>query len=764
LKENNSIKRESVVLFVIFLIVLIIIFNDNNVSASGCTSECTPYGATVCVSSYDAYGYETCADYNSDGCLEFGNFIACNSGEICQQGICIQDQTNNLPDIFLTASAYGNDITLNWEYSAYRSYRATRYLIKNTKTEKISSKDVINQVGYSIKDLTGNAIFGNFKDLFNDIISFFKNLFEKSPKGSGGTPKYIFDIYENNLFIKSGSENDVEYSCSSNKCSYLRSNLNNGNYNYFIRVKNFDGSFGLKDSNYVSLAVSAYEICSNDCQVNGQISCFGAYGYRTCGNYDNDPCLEWSLSQDCPANQICDSGSCVPIENIEIYPRTKLLKLNEESIINAYGGIRYSWQLEGNSCNIIEQSQDTKYIKIKGLSRGLCTIKARSLITNGEGFSFIFVSDINPIFEETLNVPAGELNPIILDSDNKISLNLKLSQSLSENAKIRIKRYDSNPVGKNNLVGNNKLKSLNFIEIDADKEIIDRLPVNPPPQIIPVKINIRYDKTYLIQNNINEDNLKTYYSSQPSNKWLEYENNLSKLDSIITIKSEHLSLFGLFGESSEVQSNENPPSDYGGGSSGGGGHYCLEEWQCTDWGDCRNGIQRRECNDLKYCNNNYPFINKPFEGAVCQPILKTGQIEEEQREENTGGELEQQIIEQNEQEVKNNGIIIYSIISVLLAIFIIKTLFKNKLNKKSKINKIIRDLEKEGYKEWDIKKELKKKGWSEEDIHNIFNEYAKVKETIKDLKEQGYKNDKIREELIKKGWNEEDIKNIFKNL
>lgn len=61
--------------------------------------------------------------------------------------------------------------------------------------------------------------------------------------------------------------------------------------------------------------------CTNECSYSGQKRCTGTYTYQICGNYDSDPCLEWSSNQSCPSDTCigttwrhyycsCSSGSC----------------------------------------------------------------------------------------------------------------------------------------------------------------------------------------------------------------------------------------------------------------------------------------------------------------------------------------------------------------------------------------------------------------------------------------------------------------------
>lgn len=60
-----------------------------------------------------------------------------------------------------------------------------------------------------------------------------------------------------------------------------------------------------------------------------------------------------------------------------------------------------------------------------------------------------------------------------------------------------------------------------------------------------------------------------------------------------------------------------PPSQPGGGGGGGGGGAfpsCIENWNCSDWSDCINGIETRTCNDIKNCGTT---TNKPEEQHKC---------------------------------------------------------------------------------------------------------------------------------------------------
>ncbi len=56
--------------------------------------------------------------------------------------------------------------------------------------------------------------------------------------------------------------------------------------------------------------------CVNDCTPSGSKQCAGTGGYKTCGNYDVDSCLEWSTATLCSIGQTCSNGVCAVSSNL----------------------------------------------------------------------------------------------------------------------------------------------------------------------------------------------------------------------------------------------------------------------------------------------------------------------------------------------------------------------------------------------------------------------------------------------------------------
>lgn len=73
--------------------------------------------------------------------------------------------------------------------------------------------------------------------------------------------------------------------------------------------------------------------CDNECPQEGLKQC-SDNGYRTCGNYDSDSCLEWSPVTACPEGTNCQNGECIPTED-EIEKAFEYLQEKKGEILSA---------------------------------------------------------------------------------------------------------------------------------------------------------------------------------------------------------------------------------------------------------------------------------------------------------------------------------------------------------------------------------------------------------------------------------------------
>jgi len=84
-----------------------------------CTSECAMAGARRC----SGNGFQTCADFDEDGCLEWSTPETCGAGEVCSGGHCASTCTNECSvvgakrcemDAVVTCADYDEDGCLEW--------------------------------------------------------------------------------------------------------------------------------------------------------------------------------------------------------------------------------------------------------------------------------------------------------------------------------------------------------------------------------------------------------------------------------------------------------------------------------------------------------------------------------------------------------------------------------------------------------------------------------------------------------------------------
>lgn len=69
--------------------------------------------------------------------------------------------------------------------------------------------------------------------------------------------------------------------------------------------------------------------CADECTPNGKKECVAGGKVKTCGNYDEDPCLEWGTPTDCPPGQTCNEGECKTGE-MPLKLKSVKLEINQE--------------------------------------------------------------------------------------------------------------------------------------------------------------------------------------------------------------------------------------------------------------------------------------------------------------------------------------------------------------------------------------------------------------------------------------------------
>jgi len=68
------------------------------------------------------------------------------------------------------------------------------------------------------------------------------------------------------------------------------------------------------------------ESCVNECNIVNTKKCDNN-GYKICGNYDNDPCLEYSFVYYCSSGLICSNGDCINAPTVPNKQRSPIAKI-----------------------------------------------------------------------------------------------------------------------------------------------------------------------------------------------------------------------------------------------------------------------------------------------------------------------------------------------------------------------------------------------------------------------------------------------------
>lgn len=91
-----------------------------------CTNECQS-GAKQC----SGNGYQTCGNYDSDSCTEWGSVINCSSGKVCSGGSCI----TQTPTFYSTITLGIRDLCYDGYRIDFRYFDETNNLVWPSSTE-----------------------------------------------------------------------------------------------------------------------------------------------------------------------------------------------------------------------------------------------------------------------------------------------------------------------------------------------------------------------------------------------------------------------------------------------------------------------------------------------------------------------------------------------------------------------------------------------------------------------------------------------------
>jgi hypothetical protein len=266
-----------------------------NPAPPSCTNECTSSERRC---SADGK-YQICGNYDTDSCTEWSTAYSCPTGQTCQgNGVCTATCTNQcaplgqwvcvLDNSYKICQDTNNDGCLEWTptYNCasglYCSESQKACLVKNDNPATIT--------------FTANKSVATINDTVQFTIE---------AKDEDGVEKICF--VDNNFL-----NNPECFNCSQKTCQkdFFRTKQTPGLYVFsaYAFTKKPDGTSALVSANPLSVLFSSpISTCSDECPTNGISQCQGDFAMKFCGNYDSDPCLEWSALISCSEGQICSS-------------------------------------------------------------------------------------------------------------------------------------------------------------------------------------------------------------------------------------------------------------------------------------------------------------------------------------------------------------------------------------------------------------------------------------------------------------------------
>ncbi len=321
--------------------------SDGACIASTCTNECSISGQKIC----DGNGYKTCGNYDADSCLEWSALTDCGE-KSCVDGDCISTCNPESDTQFCTRLGKDCLFTGNDNCGEPRTVNCgtcdagetcsngvcvveggTDYTDKicNVDGSASSTKVKCGLGDVNMNEDSTDATFGDCQDGTNDNYMWIEDVFVDATK------VLTTDTVAVKCDVKCFSSS-TKYAIAYNNGSGWR-NLDYGSCNaggiesktktvniddipgthYFRCIEKWYYEFtGVEicdsntysDNDDMSVEVIDASSCENECSISGQKVCEGN-GYKTCGDYDADSCLEWSSVINCLTGQICLDGTCV---------------------------------------------------------------------------------------------------------------------------------------------------------------------------------------------------------------------------------------------------------------------------------------------------------------------------------------------------------------------------------------------------------------------------------------------------------------------
>ncbi len=271
-----------------------------------CEDECPGNGARTCTQ--DQRAFQTCGDYDADACLEWGDAKACAETEICIEGVCqfecvdecAAGEKRCLGNGYQTCGDHDADPCSEWS-------AVTECKHDETCSNGVCSVTCQDECQAGARECSG---FQSWRECGE---------FDHDPCTDWGEPQGCA-LWERCLDVAGPAECVV---ICFNECDMPGQQVCSGDGYTVCEDSDWDAC--LEWSEVIACAEDERcsenpetgqgecnsMPCTDDCDSAGLRQCYDANGWRECGEFDNDDCLDWGPVRVCAAGEVCEAGECV---------------------------------------------------------------------------------------------------------------------------------------------------------------------------------------------------------------------------------------------------------------------------------------------------------------------------------------------------------------------------------------------------------------------------------------------------------------------
>lgn len=266
-----------------------------------CADECAPVDAEICE---DAHRTRRCGQYDADACLDLSPPVACAGTESCVDGLCVPVCSDECvlgadrcaPEGVQRCGNFDADACL--EFSAPAACPADQRCDDGACVPATDPCADACVAGERRCAEGGPQACGNFDD--DVCLEWSAAAPCPADQHCGDAAACVPDAMPCADACAPG-----ETTCAGGGVSACADSDGDG-------CLDFGPATPCPDGQTCSAGLCGVE-CQDDCAALGLSECSAAQETRACGQYDADPCLDWSSPSPCGAAEACQDGLCVAL-------------------------------------------------------------------------------------------------------------------------------------------------------------------------------------------------------------------------------------------------------------------------------------------------------------------------------------------------------------------------------------------------------------------------------------------------------------------